>query len=109
MSDQCAETPLSDHVARFWTHLETETVRIVVDLKRTAGTEAPDGAVVYWDGATFSDAVAKGLVAERQADHARANAYITQLECEIDRLNRILAATRELLGATEAELREARA
>jgi hypothetical protein len=62
---QCAETPLSDHVARFWQHLETETVRIVVDLKRTVGTDAPDGPVVYWDGATFSDDVAKALVAER--------------------------------------------
>lgn len=60
-----AETPLSDHVARFWQHLRTETVRILVDLKRTVGTDAPDGPVIYWDGASFSDEVAKALVAER--------------------------------------------
>lgn len=66
MSDtQSAETPMSEHVARFWRHLETETVRVMVDLKRTIGHDAPDGPSVYWDGASFSDDVAKALVAER--------------------------------------------
>jgi hypothetical protein len=66
MSDiQQAETPLSDHVARFWKHLETETVRITLDLKRTIGHDAPNGPTVYWDCATFSDDVAKALVAQR--------------------------------------------
>jgi hypothetical protein len=64
---QAAETPLADHVARFWKHLETETVRIVLDLKRTVGHDAPDGPTTYWDSATFSDEVAKALVAERAA------------------------------------------
>lgn len=66
-TNQCAETPMCDHVARFWKHLETETVRIVIDLKRTVGAAAPDGPLVYWDMATFSDDVAKALVAERAA------------------------------------------
>lgn len=66
MSDQGqSETPMSDHISRFWYHLDTETVRILVDLKRTVGVDAPDGPVVYWDGASFPDDVAKALVAER--------------------------------------------
>jgi hypothetical protein len=52
MSDQmAAETPMSDHVAKFWQHLETETVRILIDLRRAVGHDAPDGPSVYWDGA----------------------------------------------------------
>lgn len=66
MNDAC-ETPMSDHVARFWRLLEDEHVRILLDLKRTVGADAPDGPVVYWDGATFSDDVAKALVADRAA------------------------------------------
>jgi hypothetical protein len=67
MSDtEAAETPLSDHVARFWKHLETETVHITLDLKRTIGHDAPDGPTVYWDGATFSDEVAKAILAEHK-------------------------------------------
>lgn len=62
---QCAETTVSDHVDRFWRHLETETVRVLVELKRTIGTDAPDGPLVYWDGASFPDHIAKALVAER--------------------------------------------
>lgn len=64
---QAAETRIEDHVERFWRLLETETVRIGVDLKRTVGTDAPDGPVVYWDFSGFSDDVAKALVAERKA------------------------------------------
>ncbi len=74
-----AETPMSDHVAQFWRHLETETVRVLVDLKRTIGHDAPDGPSVYWDGASFSDVVAKALVAENKrlredAEDAKADA-----------------------------------
>jgi len=61
------ETPMSDHVARFWQHLETETVRILIDLRREVGHDAPDGPSVYWDGASFGDDVAKALVADRVA------------------------------------------
>lgn len=66
-----AETPMSDHVARFWKYLETETVRIVLDLKRTVGVDAPDGPVVYWDGASFPDVVAKAIVAARFTDQVQ--------------------------------------
>lgn len=59
------ETPMSDHVARFWNYLENDTVRICLDLKRTVGTDAPDGPIVYWDGSTFSDDVAKAIVESR--------------------------------------------
>src|SRR6185369_14176618 len=58
---QC-ETPLADHVSKFWKYLDTETVRIVVDLKRTVGADAPDGPVVYWDTSIFSDDVAKAMI-----------------------------------------------
>lgn len=61
-----AETPMRDHLARFWRYLETETVRVLVDMKRVVGHDAPDGPVTYWDSASFSDDVAKGLVAEKE-------------------------------------------
>jgi hypothetical protein len=61
MDTQACETPMSDHIARFWRYLETEHVRILLDLRRkTSGA-------VYWDGSSFSDAVAKALVADREA------------------------------------------
>ena len=63
--DQAAETPMSDHVARFWKYLETEHVRILVEMKRTVGTDAPDGPVEYWDASSFSDDIAKALVRDR--------------------------------------------
>lgn len=56
-----AETTIADHVERFWRFLETETVRIQVDMRRDTSS------VPYWDMSSFSDAVAKALVAERRA------------------------------------------
>lgn len=59
MDTQACETPMSDHIFRFWQHLETEHVRILLDLRRDTSS------VVYWDSSSFSDAVAKALVADR--------------------------------------------
>lgn len=56
-----AKTPMSDHVARFWQTLETEHVRIIVDMLRNTSS------VPYWDAASFGDDVAKALVADRRA------------------------------------------
>lgn len=56
-----AETPMADHVANFWHLLETETVRILVNIKREN-----EGMGVYWDSASFPDDVAKELVAARR-------------------------------------------
>lgn len=66
MSETAAcETPMSDHVVRFWQHLETEHVRILIDIRRD---HEPDSGVMYhWDGASFPNDVAKALVAERKA------------------------------------------
>lgn len=88
-----AETPMSDHVARFWRYLQTETVRILLDLKRTVGTDAPDGPVVYWDGSSFGDDVAKALVADRE-----------RLTAENERLRAALVAVLE--DGTHEELGE---
>lgn len=74
MSDtQAAETPMSDHVERFWRHLKTET-RIVLDLKRVT-----DGGWIYWDGSSFSNEVAKAIVAE----HDRLTAENEKLKADI--------------------------
>ena len=62
MDTQAGETPMSDRVALFWKYLETEHVRILLDLRREI-----DNGVVYWDSSSFSDAVAKALVADRMA------------------------------------------
>ena len=64
--DQQAETPMSDHVARFWSLLATEHVRILIDIKRVVGADGPDGPITYWDGSSFSNDVAKALVADRK-------------------------------------------
>ncbi len=94
--DQAAETPISDHVARFWKYLEIETVRIVLDLKREVGHDALDGPTVYWDGSTFLDDVAKALVTERKENE--------KLKSQIMELNRIrpeLEATARVAGYRE--------
>ncbi len=56
-----AETPMADHVANFWHLLETETVRILVNIRRESSSMG-----IYWDGASFPDDVAKALVADRR-------------------------------------------
>jgi hypothetical protein len=60
--NMAAETPMADHVAHFWNLLETEHVRILVDLRRE------NSGGVYWDGTSFSDSVAKALVSDYATD-----------------------------------------
>ena len=55
---------VSEHVKRFWHYLETETVRILVDKRR----EMENGCV-YHDSSSFSNDVAKALVADRKNLH----------------------------------------
>lgn len=69
------ETPMSDHVARFWQLLKTEHVRILINMRREIGIDAPDGPIEYWDGASFSDEVAKALI----ADHAASTNALEQI------------------------------
>lgn len=71
-STAASETPMRDHVERFWRLLETEHVRILLDLRRVIGEDAPDGPIIYWDGSSFSDDVAKALVADRAVNRASA-------------------------------------
>lgn len=54
--NQATKTPMSDHLARFWNLLETEVVRILIDVKRNG----------YCDSSSFPNDVAKALVAERK-------------------------------------------
>lgn len=58
---EATETPMRDHIAEFWRLLETEHVRILVDIRRQ--TEA----MTYYDSSSFGDDVAKALVADRAA------------------------------------------
>ena len=60
MDTQACETPMSDHVARFWQHLKEDHVRILIDLRRDTSS------VVYWDGSSFPDAVAKALIRQHE-------------------------------------------
>lgn len=55
-----SETPMSDHIDRFFQLLATEHVRILVNIRRQHG----DGPV-YWDGSSFPDNVAKAIAALR--------------------------------------------
>lgn len=61
MSDAC-ETPMSDHVKRFWELLEAEFVHIVVNIQRLHD----EGQPPHWDSSTFSNEVAKAVVAQRR-------------------------------------------
>lgn len=65
MSDQGeCETPMSDHVDRFWRYLAEGKVRIMVDMFR------PDsfGGTGHWDSASFQDDAAKAVL----SDHRKA-------------------------------------
>jgi hypothetical protein len=63
---QC-ETPMSDHIERFWQLLATEHVRILIDIRRNHD----EGQPPHWDSASFPDDVAKALVAQRNAQTAK--------------------------------------
>lgn len=52
------ETPMSDHVARFYELLATEYVHIIVNIRR----EHDEGQPPHWDCASFGNDVAKALV-----------------------------------------------
>ena len=56
-----AVATMQDHVERFWRYLETENLRILVEMRRDTSS------VPYWDRSSFSDDVAKALVQERNA------------------------------------------
>lgn len=60
MSDAC-ETPMSDHIAKFWELLSKEHVRILIDIRR----DHDEGQPPHWDSSSFSNEVAKALVNER--------------------------------------------
>lgn len=61
---EAAETQPAEHVARFWDLLRNNHVRILVDMRREIGHDAPDGPSVYWDGSSFGNDTARMLLAE---------------------------------------------
>lgn len=67
MNDAC-ETPMADHVKRFWELLETEFVHIVVNIQRLHD----EGQPPHWDSSTFSNEVAKAVVAQRHSQAGNA-------------------------------------
>lgn len=60
--DVAAEVPVTELAANFWKLISTNHVRILVDMRRVIGHDN-DQQSVYWDGASFSNEVAKALVA----------------------------------------------
>lgn len=76
--EQAAETPMADHLARFWRHIAENKVHIVVSMHR------PDsfGGLGHWDTASFPDDVAKALTAEA----ATLRAEVERLTNERDNL-----------------------
>ena len=64
MTDAC-ETPMSDHIAEFWHLLETEHVRILIDIRRSH--EPGSGVMYHWDSASFPDDTAKAIAADHRA------------------------------------------
>jgi len=55
------ETPMFDHVVRFWELLADEHVRILIDIRR----DHDEGQPPHWDSASFSNDVAKAIVADK--------------------------------------------
>ncbi len=68
MREEC-ETPMSDHVRRFWELLETETVYIAVNIQRDHEDGPP-----HYDTSQFGSEIAKALVADARAALAEAEA-----------------------------------
>jgi len=58
--ERAAQTPISDHVARFWEILRIENVYIALNIRRDHENGPP-----HFDTAQFGEDVAKALVAER--------------------------------------------
>jgi hypothetical protein len=60
MTENQANTPMSDHVNSFWKLLKEEHVRIIVEIRKS---HEPDSDIDYhWDTAIFSNDVAKALL-----------------------------------------------
>jgi len=63
MSNEGAkETPMSDHIERFWKLLRTSHVRILVENR----VDHDEGQPSHWDSSSFPDDVAKALAAEHE-------------------------------------------
>ena len=98
--DAC-ETPTQDHIERFWRLLsEEKNVRILIDMHRPESF----GGAGHWDSSTFSNDIAKALVAER--DHMRA--ALTELDDALKRNgfregSPIRMIVSEALGGTHAD------
>jgi hypothetical protein len=72
MSDadkMCAETPMRDHVSRFWEEIRSNHVRVMVDMRRVISHDSGE-ETVYWDGSSFPDNTAKAILAS--FDHLQA-------------------------------------
>lgn len=61
MHDAC-ETPMRDHLERFWQLLGEGKVRILIDSHHAEGF----GGTGHWTSSSFPDDVAKALLAERR-------------------------------------------
>ncbi len=64
MTNQAATVPVNELAANFWKLISTNHVRISVDMRRVIGHDN-DQQSVYWDSASFSNEVAKALIAGR--------------------------------------------
>jgi len=56
-----AQTPMREHVERFWRLLETEHVRILVEIRRD------HSSIPYWDSSSFPDDIAKVIADDHRA------------------------------------------
>lgn len=59
---EATETPMVDHLRRFWQLLAEGKVRILVDSFHPEGF----GGTGHWSSSSFSDDVAKALMAEHE-------------------------------------------
>jgi hypothetical protein len=75
-----AEVTVAESVEDFCRLVAQNEVRIVLNLKRTVGEDAPDGPVTYWDSSSFNDDVAKALVEALRSRPSHAESFKAGLE-----------------------------
>jgi hypothetical protein len=100
----CA-TAMTDHVEQFWRELDTNQVRILVELKR-------DG---YWDSSSFNDEVSVALVEKRIAARSTiaeqekrigiAEGALLRAQHEIENTRHALTSERQRCAEAETVLR----
>jgi hypothetical protein len=90
--DGCCETPMAEHVARFWKLLAEGQVRVLVETHH-------EGCGGHWNSSSFPDDVAKAIAADRRETLEALKGVVAVSDRKTDEYDRAHAALARAEGA----------